>query len=75
MGARSGANQDQQCDTADELIRERLLLATSLPKAGFVTLQIVRSTMDTDQPFFFASSCSAGVKAPTLVSGRPCAGP
>ena len=48
MGARSGsANQDQQCETADELIRERLLLATSLPKAGFVTLQIgKRSTME-----------------------------
>src|SRR5215204_6564525 len=29
----------------------------------------------TVQPFFVASSKSAGVKAPTLVSGRPEAGP
>src|SRR5215831_232607 len=29
----------------------------------------------TFQPFFFASSSSAGVKVPTLLSGRPCAGP
>jgi hypothetical protein len=39
MGARSGAaDQEQQCGSADQLIHERLLLATSLPKAGFVTL-------------------------------------
>jgi hypothetical protein len=38
MGARSGADQEQQRETADQLIHERLLLATSLPKAGFVTL-------------------------------------
>ena len=29
----------------------------------------------TVQPSFFASSYSACVKAPTLVSGNPCAGP
>jgi len=29
----------------------------------------------TVQPFCFASSYSAWVKVPTLVSGRPCAGP
>jgi hypothetical protein len=28
----------------------------------------------TVQPFFFASSNSAGVKVPTLVTGKPCAG-
>ena len=36
MGARSGADQDQQRETADQLIQERLLLA-SLPEAGIVT--------------------------------------
>src|SRR6478735_3698196 len=42
MGARSGAaDQEQQCETADQLVHERLPLATSLPKAGIVTMQIV----------------------------------
>ena len=70
MGARSGAtDQEQQCETADQLVHERLLLATSLPKAGIVTLQIVDCgysnaktrlqsffMLITVQPFFFASS-------------------
>jgi hypothetical protein len=43
MGARSGAaDQEQKCDSADQLIHQFLLLATSLPKVGIVTLQIVR---------------------------------
>ena len=90
MGARSGADQEQQRETADQLIHERLLLATSLPKVGIENL--ADRTLDcgyssakmrfqsffmliTVQPFFFASSYSAGVNVPTLVSGRPCAGP
>ncbi len=31
--------------------------------------------LTTTQPFFLASSYSACVNVPTLVSGRPCAGP
>ena len=53
-------------------------------------MQIIRSTacysnakmrfqsffmLITVQPFFFASSYSAGVKVPTLLSGRPCVDP
>ena len=34
MGARSGAADQKQYDTADQLIHERFLLAASLPKVG-----------------------------------------
>ena len=98
MGARSAAaDQEQQCDTADQLIHELLPLA-ALSSVWSEPRPITRHTIIADytleacysngkmrrqsffmlitvQPSFFASSYSAWVKVPTLLSGRPWAGP
>jgi hypothetical protein len=90
MGARSGAaDQEQQCETADQPIhgascwrplrpRPAYHLADRRLDCRYSNAKMRRQSffmLITVQPFFFASSYSAGGKVPTLVSGRPCAGP
>jgi hypothetical protein len=57
VGARSGADQDQQRDTADKLVHERLLLATSLPQADMSPCRSSTAATRTRRRASSRSSC------------------